>query len=51
MSIEPNEDDCRVEEEGVGDAEDDIGYSIAVEVLGPEIETAGIEVDHPGGRI
>lgn len=45
--VEPEENACGVEDDGVGDADDDVGYAIAIEVLRAEVETAWVEVaDH-----
>lgn len=50
--VQPEEDACGVEDNGVDDADDDVGYAVAIEVLGAKVETAWVEVaDHPGGYI
>ena len=46
LAVDPGEDAGRVEEERVEGPEDDVGDAVAVEVLGTEIEAAGVEVDH-----
>ena len=45
-AVDPAEETCRVEEEGVDADEGNIGDAIAVEVLGSEVESAWVEVDH-----
>ncbi len=46
--VEPEEDACGVEDDGVDDADDDVRYAIAIEVFRAEVETARVEVaDHP----
>lgn len=49
LAIYPGEEACRVEEERVHDDEDDVGDAIAIEVLGSEVESAWVEVDHIDG--
>ena len=46
VAVEPGEEAGRVEEEGIDGDEDDVGDAVAVEVLGSEIETTWVEVDH-----
>ena len=50
FSIDPEENACGIEEEGVSDAEDDVGDAIAVEVLRAEIEASRIEINHGHSR-
>ncbi len=50
--VQPEEDACGVEDNGIDDADDDVGYAVAIEVFRAEVETAWIEVaDHLGGSI
>lgn len=49
--MKPKEYACRVEDNGVYDADHNIRYAVAIEILGAEIETAWIEVaDHLAKR-
>ena len=43
---DPGEEACRVEEERVQDDEDNVGYAIAVEILGSKVESAWVHVNH-----
>ena len=49
LAVDPGEEACRVEEEGVYDDEDDVGDAIAVKILWSEVEAAWVEVDHCEG--
>ena len=49
LAVYPGEEARGVEEEGVDDDEDDVGDAIAVEVFGPEVESAWVEVNHCDG--
>jgi len=45
--VEPEENACGIEDDGVSDADDNVGYTVAIEILGAEVETAWVEVaDH-----
>ena len=46
LAVDPGEQACRVEDEGVYDDEDDVGDAIAIEILRSEVEPAWIHVHH-----
>lgn len=43
---DPGEEAGRVEEDGIDDDEDNVGYAIAVEVFRSKVESAGVHINH-----
>ncbi len=46
MALIPEVDACRVQANGIGDSENDVGNTISVQISGSEVETSRIEVNH-----
>ena len=43
---DPGEEACGVEEDGIDDDEDNVGYAIAVEIFGSKVESAWVHINH-----